>query len=185
MLKESIEQFVAPRYGKTARTPETYATVAQYCEQNLQRLIANYQRPNQNAQLLRETRNDIDYYLRRYQDYCIRQRDGMGSHYYEIDADSECDFEHLIPAARIRDLLIAGVITIKQAFNAPTVTLSRSKHRALEKAGWGSKTPNMWLPFQRYTQLFDAGFRTNDGAVIDVKTWTLEDHFRYFAHLTS
>mgnify|MGYP003337381338 FL=1 len=133
--------------------------------------------------MLREVRNDIDYYLRRYHEYCIKQRDGMLAHYHEIGADSDCDFEHLIPAARIRDLLIAGVLSIEQALNAPTVWLSRTKHHMLKDAGWASHTPDMWRPFRRYTQVFTAKYQTYDGTEIDPETWTLEDHYRYFNHL--
>lgn len=183
MLKESLDQFVAPVYGKTQRTAETYKTVAAYCTRNLTRLVDEYRAVENDQQLLREIRNDIDTYLRRYHEYCIQQRDGMKAHYHEVGADAECDFEHLIPAARIRDLLLAGTITVEQALNAPTVRLSRVKHMALKDAGWASKTPNMWIPFQRYHQVFDAQFETHDGRAIDQTTWTLEQHFNYFKHL--
>ena len=182
-LKESLEQFVAPNYGKTSRSADTYATVAQHCTRHLDRLVQEYKETKNNQQMLREVRNDIDYYLRRYHEYCIKQRDGMLAHYHEIGADDECDFEHLIPAARIRDLLLADAITVEQALNAPTVRLSRSKHMALKDAGWASHTPDMWLPFKRYSQVFDADFATFDGTPIDPETWTLERHFDYFKHL--
>jgi hypothetical protein len=183
MLKESLEQFVAPNYGKTKRTSDTYATVAKYCTSNLNRLIADYSAVRNDQQLLREIRNDIDYFLRRYHGYCIEQRDGMLAHYHEVGADENCDFEHLIPAARIRDLLLASKITVEQALNAPTVRLSRVKHMALKDAGWAAKTPNMWLPFERYTNVFDATYQTHDGTDVDPKTWTLEKHYNYFKHL--
>lgn len=183
MLKESLDQFVAPVYGKTQRSAETYRTVANYCKRNLARLFEEYRAVRNDQQLLREIRNDIDYYLRRYHEYCIQQRDGMKAHYHEVGADEECDFEHLIPAARIRDLLLGGNITVEQALNAPTVRLSRVKHMALKDAGWAAKTPNMWLPFERYTNVFEASYETHDGTAIDPKTWTLEQHFEYFKHL--
>jgi hypothetical protein len=107
----------------------------------------------------------------------------MMAHYHEIGADEDCDFEHLIPAALIRDLLLAGVITTEQALNAPTVRLSRSKHHELKEAGWASHTPDMWLPFTRYSNVFTATFETHDGTAINPLTWTLEDHFNYFKHL--
>jgi hypothetical protein len=53
----------------------------------------------------------------------------------------------------------------------------------LNEAGWGSATPDMWLPFRRYSQIFAADFETHDGTKIDPKTWTLEQHFTYFKHL--
>lgn len=183
MLKENLEKFIAPVYGKTQRTTETYKTVAKHCGTHLTRLISEYHTIQNDQQWLREVRNDIDYYLRRYHEYCIEQRDGMKAHYHEIGADADCDFEHLIPASRIRDLLLANVITVEQALNAPTVRLSRAKHKELKEAGWASKTPNMWLPFERYTNVFSAKFQTHDGTTIDPAKWTLEDHFNYFKHL--
>ena len=104
MLNESLENFVAPNYGKTVRSSATYQTVADYCTRNLFRLIGEYHAVENDQQLLREIRNDIVYYLRRYHEYCIKQRDGMKAHYHEVGADEDCDFEHLIPAARVRDL---------------------------------------------------------------------------------
>ncbi len=183
MLKESLNQFTAPVYGKTRRTAETYQTVASYCTRNLTRLVAEYNAVQNDQQLLREIRNDIDYYLRRYHEYCIKQRDGMKAHYHEIGADDKCDFEHLIPASRIRDLLLSNTISTVQALNAPTVKLSRIKHELLKDAGWASATPDMWLPFQRYCQAFTAKFETHDGTAIDQNTWTLAQHFDYFEHL--
>jgi len=183
MLQESLNRFTAPVYGKTKRTQDTYRTVADYCKRNLVRLVAEYHAVENDQQLLREIRNDIDTYLRRYHEYCIQQRDGMKAHYHEIGADEETDFEHLIPAARIRDLLLASAITIEQALNAPTVRLSRVKHAQLKEAGWSSHTPDMWLPFRRYTQVFEARYETYDGTAIDPESWTLEKHFEYFNHL--
>jgi len=183
MLKKSLDQFTAPVYGKTKRTAETYKTLANYCKQNLTRLFAEYHAVQNDQQLLREIRNDIDNYLRRYHEYCIKQRNGMKAHYHEVGADDKCDFEHLVPAARIRDLLLASTISVEQALNAPTVRLSRTKHAALKEAGWASTTPDMWLPFTRYTNVFDATYQTHDGTTINPKTWTLQQHFDYFKHL--
>lgn len=183
MLKESLDKFIAPNYGRTQRTADTYKTVAVHCKTHIERLVGEYYIVKNDQQWLREIRNDIDYYLRRYHEYCIQQRDGMQAHYHEVGADDTCDFEHLIPAARIRDLLLVGAITVEQALNAPTVRLSRSKHHALKDAGWASKTPNMWLPFQRYTNVFTAEYQTHDGTQIDPNTWTLEQHYNYFKHL--
>ena len=183
LLKESLDKFTPPVYGKTKRSAETYKTVAKHCTTHLERLVAEYHGVKNDQQWLREIRNDIDYYLRRYHEYCIEQRDGMKAHYHEVDADEDCDFEHLIPASRIRDLLLASAITVEQALNAPTVRLSRAKHMALKDAGWAAKTPDMWLPFTRYTNVFAATYQTHDGTTIDPETWTLERHFDYFKHL--
>ena len=182
-LQESLEQFTAPVYGKTKRTAETYRTVATRCKTQLVQFVDEYRSVKNDQQLLREIRNDIDEKIRRYHEYCIKQRDNMAAHYHEVGADEDCDFEHLIPAARIRDLLLASAISVEQALNAPTVRLSRTKHAALKEAGWSSTTPDMWCPFRRYTQVFDATYETHDGTAIDPDTWTLEQHFDYFKHL--
>jgi hypothetical protein len=183
MLKESLSRFIAPNYGKTTRTNATYQTVAGHCTRHITQLVEEYRAVENDQQLLRELRNDLDYYLRRYHEYCIKQRDGMLAHYHEIDADDDRDFEHLIPAARIRDLLLFRVFTVEQALNAPTVCLSRAKHMMLKNAGWASKTPDMWRPFLRYSNVFSAQFQTYDGTVVDPATWTLERHYEYFRHL--
>jgi hypothetical protein len=183
MLRESLESFIAPVYGKTKRSAETYATLSAYCTRNIHRLVGEYNSTKNDAQLLREIRNDLDNYIRRYHEYCIEERDNMKAHYYEVGADDECDFEHLIPASRIRDLLLADKITIEQALNAPTVRLSRVKHMMLKDAGWAKSTPNMWIPFKRYTNVFEAKYTTYDGTAIDPDTWTLDQHYSYFKHL--
>jgi len=183
MLKENLDKFIAPVYSKTQRSRQTYITVTEYSTKNLIRLVNDYSDAQNDQQLRREIRNDIDYYLRRYHEYCIEQRDGIRAHYHEVDADQETDFEHLIPASRIRDLLLATAISVQQALNAPTVLLSRSRHHLLKEKGWGSRTPNMWLPFQRYSNVFKAEYMTYNGLEIDPDTWTLEDHYKYFEHL--
>jgi hypothetical protein len=183
MLKENLDRFVPVVYSRTHRTAETYQTVARRCRRNLIRLAEEYNQVVNNAQELREIRIEMDDALRRYHEYCIQERDGMLAHYHEIGADEDCDFEHLIPAKILRDLLLGNVITIDQALNAPTVRLSRAKHVALKDAGWASKTPSMWLPFKRYTNVFEATYQTHDGTEIDPLTWTLEKHYNYFKHL--
>lgn len=184
VLRETLELFQAPVYRRTPRTAETYKSVTDHCCKNLSRLVEEYFNVENNQQLLRELRNDIDYYLRRYHEYCIRQRDGMQAHYHEKNADADTDFEHLIPAARIRDLLLSKTISIKQALNAPTVKLSRHKHQMLKETGWASSTPDMWKPFRRYSQIFSqATFETYDGIAVDPESWTLDQHYKYFDYL--
>lgn len=183
MLKESLENFVIPNYGKTQRSPTTYQTVAGYCTKNLVRLLEEYYLVENDQQLLREMRNDIDGYIRRYHKYCIHERAGVCAHYREVGSYEDYDFEHLIPEKIVRDLLLAKRITITQALNSPTVLLSRTKHAMLKDAGWAAHTPDMWLPFRRYSLVFESQFITYDGTAIDPDTWTLEQHYHYFKHL--
>ena len=53
----------------------------------------------------------------------------------------------------------------------------------LKEAGWAAHTPDMWLPFKRYSNVFVANYITHDGTVVDPATWTLEQHYSYFKHL--
>ena len=176
-----IESFVPPVYSKTARNSDSYRATYRYCSSRLFDILALYRTSANDQQTLRLIRDDMDNLLRRFHGYAIKEN--IGAHYREQDRETDCDFEHLIPASRIRDMMIAGVLTVDQALNCPTVTLSRSKHRALKEAGWGSHTPSVWLPFQRYQQVFTANFETYDGAVISVRNWTLHQHYERFGWL--
>lgn len=178
-LKDRLESFTAPIYGKTKRSALTYESLYNRCVTKVNALVTEYHKVQNDAQSLREIRNDIDYYIRRYHKYCIEER--HGSHYIQLDIDvKNTDFEHLIPLSRVRDLLLSGVLTVNQSLNTPTVRLSRDKHKLLNESGWGKTTPSMWYPFKRYTAVFQGKYATYDGTIIDPETWTLEDHFDYF-----
>jgi hypothetical protein len=41
----------------------------------------------------------------------------------------------------------------------------------------------MWLPFRRYSQVFQAQYQTHDGVLVDPESWTLARHYEYFQHL--
>jgi len=181
MNKTLIENFVPPVYGRTPRNAESYRATYRYCSGRLAEILEIYRTSTNDQQTLRLVRDDMDNLLRRYHGYSIKEN--IGAHYREIGVDRDADFEHLIPAARIRDMMIAGVITIDEALNCPTVTLSRAKHQELKEAGWASHTPDVWLPFRRYSQVFDAQFETHDGRGIDPESWTIENHYQYFQHL--
>ncbi len=181
--KTLIENFVPPVYSKTPRNTNSYRATYRYCNQRLTGILKLYRGSTNDQQTLRLIRDDMDNLLRRFHGYAIKEN--IGSHYCEQGADQDCDFEHLVPASRVRDMMIAGVLTVEQALNCPTVTLSRSKHHALKEAGWGSQTPSVWLPFQRYLQVFDVGFETYDGELIDARFWSLDDHYQRFSWLTA
>jgi len=187
-LTEDIRRFQTPVYSRVSRSPQTYNTVARRCRTQLELLKAEYHSvvPEEEfdaGQVRREIRNDMDSAMRRYHKYCIKERDGMKAHYHEIGADEDCDFEHLIPAKIIRDMYLFDEIDVDHVLNAPTVRLSRAKHTRLKDTGWDDDTPDIWLPFTRYTDVFEASFQTFDGTPIDPTAWTLAKHFDYFTHL--
>jgi trehalose/maltose hydrolase-like predicted phosphorylase len=58
-LKESLDQFTAPVYGKTQRSPETYRSVAAHCKKHIARLVDEYAQVTNDQQLLREIRDEL------------------------------------------------------------------------------------------------------------------------------
>lgn len=176
-----IESFVPPVYSKTARNSDSYRATYRYCSSRLLSILELYRTSANDQQTLRLIRDDMDNLLRRFHGYAIKEN--IGAHYREKSADPDCDFEHLVPASRVRDMMIAGIMTVDQALNCPTVTLSRSKHHALKEAGWASHTPSVWLPFRRYLQVFSAEFETYDGTEISSQDWTLAQHYQRFEWL--
>lgn len=182
MNKLALESFVIPNYdsNKTKRTEQTYKDVHVFYHKMISDLLLSYEPSSRTQQELREIRNVIDDSLRRVHAYCYRER--YGAHYTETGL-RETDpviFEHLIPARVIRDLLLAKHITIEEAFNAPTVILSKDHDNDLRTAGWTKKTPSLIYPFLRYAYSFEAQIMTRCGKLIDMNTWTLEDHYNFF-----
>lgn len=179
ILKESIKDFREPVYVRVQRSAETYTATENYVQSNLARLVELYRMTKNDQQTLRLIRDDIDKLLRRCHDYCIKEN--IGAHYIDPDLEGNGIFEHMIPASTIRDMLLHGVITTKQACNPPTCRLSKHKDDLLREAGWGSKTPDIYNFWQRYTHCFSIeGFTTYDGVAVDPADWTLDKHFEYF-----
>ena len=90
-------------------------------------------------------------------------------------------FEHVIPAAKVRDMLLAGVLTVKQALNTPTCLISKRNDDILREEGHVSSSPDYWNFFRRYDVFDDTKFVTYNGENIrSLETWTLEDHYNFF-----
>ena len=179
MLQESIKNFRSPVYTKTARSTFTYASIKSRCSKNITRLVEEYNNVKNDQQLLREIRNEIDYNLRRYHNYAIKEN--IGAHYIEVGLEGNGIFEHMIPASTVRDLCIAGVFTEEQALNVPTCRISKGLDDLLREKGWVSKTPDIYNFWERYKYCFDTKgvFTTWDGHEVDTDM-TLDDHFAQF-----
>lgn len=179
MLREALENFTAPVYTKTKRSTESYAATAAYVTANLKRLVELYRGTKNDEQTYRLIRDDIDNALRRYHQYCIKEN--FGAHYIERGLEGNGIFEHMVPASRIRDLLLAEVITPVQACNMPTCRLSKERDDRLREAGWASKTPDIYNFWKRYEYSFDIVdvFTTWDDQLVNTNM-TLDDHFDMF-----
>lgn len=177
-LIERIEGFVPVVHTRVTRNDDAYRETEIYIRESLEALLAILPQA-EHEQRQRLIRDDIDDALRRYHEYCIEQGT-TGAHYREVGA-TETDFEHVVPNKIIRGLLIDGRITITEAFNAPTCELSKNKHKEIGRLGWGGSTPSIKNFWKRYAQVYpDIQIETCDGHVVDLTTWDLEQHYKYF-----
>mgnify|MGYP003645967441 FL=1 len=178
MLSESIKTFRQPVYVRTKRNTESYSATTEFITSNLVRLTKLY-KVSSGLQRLRLIRDEMDHNLRRYHGYTIKG--SIGSHYKQSGITKGI-FEHMVPASTIRDLVLAEVITPKQACNMPTCTLSKENDQLLKDAGWNSKTPDIYNFWKRYRYSFETEncFETYDGTAILTSEWTLDNHFDYF-----
>ena len=179
MLKESIKNFRSPVYVRTKRSPENHRATETYVHSKLTNLVELYKSTRNDEQTAKLIRDDVDNSLRRYHDYCIKQR--IGAHYVEVGLEENGIFEHMIPASTVRDMLIAEVITTEQACNVPTCKLSKQHDDLLRENGWNSKTPDIYNFWKRYQYCFDTTsmFTTWDGHAVDTNM-TLDDHYKMF-----
>lgn len=178
-LRENVEGFAEVRYSKVVRNSKAYEQTKKFILAEVQRLIELYEQLDAVDQTARLTRDGIDFWLRRAHGYNIEG--DIGSHYRQKDVQAQdCDFEHVIPQAKIRDLLIQGRITVHQAMNPPTCLIDKELHRQLKDEGWASRTPDIWNFWKRYTNVFEAEFETHNGVAIVTDAWNLGKHFEYF-----
>mgnify|MGYP000438520297 CR=1 FL=1 len=182
-LFERLEGFRTPKYTRVKRGTESYEATARYVVSNLERLVDLYDKTRNDEQTARLIRDDVDNALRRYHQYCIKEN--IGAHYFEKGVEGNGIFEHMIPASRIRDLLLLGRITAAEACNAPTCRLSISSDQLLKDNGWNSDTPDLYDFWKRYRLCFDTKgcFETHDGVIIDTESWTLDKHYAYYLHV--
>jgi hypothetical protein len=177
-LIERIEGFVPVVHTRVTRNDDAYRETEIYFRESLEALLTMLTQA-EHEQRQRLIRDDIDDALRRYHQYCIEEGT-TGAHYREVGA-TKTDFEHVVPNKIIRGLLIDGRITIAEAFNAPTCELSKDKHKEIGRLGWGGSTPSIKNFWKRYAQVYpDIQIETCDGHVVDLTTWDLEQHYKYF-----
>jgi len=174
-----LEGWTSPTHPRVKRSGASYQQTEDYIRPELERHVSRYKALESHDQTARLIRDDIDRCLRRYHDYCIQQN--LGAHYRELGLkdDTPTEFEHVIPAKVARDALITNRMTIDDALNIPTCTLSRVKHRELNSTKLGKTTPDPYWFWRRYQNL---GIRieTRDGTPVDLATWNLDTHYEHF-----
>lgn len=179
-LQKLVESFSPVSYSRVQRGEQSYRESLAITVSELDRLVSMYKNQTTADQTARLIRDSIDHWIRRYHGYAIEG--SIGAHYREIGVDPKrCVFEHVIPAAKVRDMLLQGILTVPQALNTPTCLISVRNDEILREEGHVSSSPDYWHFFDRYAVFDDARFTTYNGEEItDPHAWTLEKHFQYF-----
>jgi len=180
MLQESLGRFVKAKYTKVTRSAITHSESLIIAVDELDRLVERYRRDEHTPQTGRLLRDSMDHWIRRYHGYVIEG--GIGAHYTEVGVDlKNCIFEHVIPAAKVRDMLIQGVLTTAQALNTPTCFISKANDQLLREHKRVSSSPDYWHFFRRYDVFGpNTQFNTHTGQDVNINIWTLQDHFDFF-----
>lgn len=184
-LQKLVEEFKDVDYSRVTRNEQAYADTIALTTSELTRLVDMYKQGG-NLQHLRLLRDSIDHWIRRYHGYTIGG--SIGTHYVEVGLPATVKgiFEHVIPASKLRDMLINGTLTINQALNAPISRVSSLTDHYLRNEGLVSTNNDYWHFFRRYSSLtactieLEVEIQTHDGKAIDLDKWTLQDHYNYF-----
>jgi hypothetical protein len=179
LTREQIETFKDIEPTRVIRNGQAYSETSEFITSEVTRHVAAYRKLTKSTQLGRLTRDKIDESIRRYHDYVIAGK--YKAHYRQVGVLSKKKnvFEHVIPLRTVRNMLIAGVITIEQALNSPTCLITPEKNEILGKLKLTKSTPNAWCFWQRY-QALDLQIETWDSVAVDQSTWNLDSHYNYF-----
>lgn len=178
-LMERVSGFAQKKPTPVQRGGASYDETYRFCSRGLRVLMVMYSRLRAEGQTARLIRDGMDFLLRRYQGYSIKEN--IGAHYREagLSTADPAEFEHVIPASVARDLLLYGRITVDEALHIPTCQLSKSKHKKLNSTKLGSTTPDIYWFWKRYADL-GIVVHTHDGTPVDFDTWNLDTHYQYF-----
>lgn len=178
-LESNVKGFVHPDYGRVSRDGQAYVATEKFVRRGLRLCLALYSKVERLDQTARLLRDAIDFLLRRYHSYAIKER--IKAHYRDasLTVADKTDFEHVIPAALLAALLIQGKISIDLAMNPPTCLLKKKHHALLKKQGLANRTPDIWWFWKRYDML-GIKLETHDGTAVDMSTWNLGTHYEYF-----
>lgn len=178
-LIERVSGFAQKKPTPVKRGGASYDATHKFCVRGLKLCVWMYKRLSVEDQTARLIRDVIDFLLRRYHGYSIKEN--IGGHYREqgLAHDAKTEFEHVIPASVARDLLLFERLTIEEALNIPTCQLSKEKHKKLNSTKLGSTTPDIYMFWQRYADL-GIKVETHDGTKVDMAKWNLDKHYKYF-----
>ena len=176
---EDIDDFVPPKRKNVVRNAQAYDETEAFVIRKIENALEEIEGIFEDNQTHRLLRDEIEFWLRRYQEYSIQGN--FKAHYFEIGVPhNECMFEHVIPVKEVRELLLGEKISIKQALNTPTCLLRKTNDKKLTESGLVKSTPSRQFFFKRYLSL-GAEFKTYNGYQIEnLETWSLSDHYNFF-----
>jgi hypothetical protein len=168
-------------YGRVQRNGESYVATERFTHRIITVARAIYRRQAKLDQTSRLLRDLIEWALRRYHGYAIKER--MRAHYRDASVTPQettgVVFEHVLPVRYVVGLFLTNKISAELAMNPPTCVLRKSDHDILESQGLGDSTPDVWRFWQRY-QTLDIAVITHDNHAVDISNWTLASHCDYF-----
>jgi hypothetical protein len=178
-LMERCQGFAQKKPSPVKRGGASYDATYKFCVRGLRLCVWMYQRLKAEDQTARLIRDVMDFLLRRYHGYAIKEN--IGAHYYEkgLAHGTKTEFEHIVPASVARDMLLYGRLTIDEALNIPTCRLSATKHKKLNSTKLGSTTPDIYWFWKRYEGL-GISIETHNRTAVDMATWNLDSHYQYF-----
>ena len=178
-LMERVGGFAQKKPTPVKRGGASYDATQQFCKSEIECYVAMYKQLKVEDQTARLIRDMIDVLLRRYHGYAIKEN--IGAHYYEkgLAHNVKTEFEHVIPAAVARDMLLFDRLTVDEALNIPTCRLSAANHKKLNSTKLGSTTPDIYWFWQRYQSL-NITVETHDGVAVDMASWNLGSHYQHF-----
>lgn len=179
-LEQRLQNYRPARPPQVQRNGASYRATRRFCARGLRLCVNLYGRARAQDQTTRLIRDVMDFLLRRYHNYAIREN--IGAHYRQrgLTTQEPVEFEHVIPASQLRDLVLLGLITVDEALDAPTCRLARAQHARLRELGLGSHTPDVYWFWRRYLAL-NIEIETHQGQVVDLHTWNLSQHYAVFA----
>ena len=194
ILEQNLKEIRPKRKSSVKRNDKAYADCLATTTVELERLVGLYRttvfEEDMRARLYRD---DIDHWIRRYHGYAIQGK--IKSHYHQKGVSLKAKdtiFEHVIPAAQVRDLLIENKLSINQALNVPTCRVSRKGNSLLNARGMHDRNTDPWNFFKRYkvgmaeldkdgNTIFPEFESYNGQGIPNLDTWTLRDHFNLFS----
>ena len=181
-LMERCQGFAQSKATPVKRGGQSYADTEAFVRRGIRLMLWLYNRSTTTGQIARLTRDVIDFLLRRYHGYSIKEH--IGAHYRQrgLKKGEKVEFEHVLPNAVARDMLLVGRFTATEVMNVPTCRLSKKKHAELAARGLGDSTPDIYYFFRRYQNL-GIEIETMHGDTVDLDNWSLDDHYQLFGVL--